>query len=773
MSTSPYAFSNVPDWVLNEINNRKNNPLSVNGLNAWVRVASGVDSGLALYSNPDFAIFNAAGDRGAATIYGNNTSSGTVGIKWDGSPYTVFGDTPYKPKPNITGIEIDEGGMGSTIARKAKFTVTAYTLGQLNELSKFFLEPGFTVFLEWGWNRPDSVVGFGELNKDYVSDTQSYVHRNNRRKQTKGMYDSYLGYITGGDVSLNGSSWDINVQLTGFSELPMYFLAADNIKVDGVDGQTTTDSGEDQALTFDPAEISSAADLGKKRFMMMYNQLPSNRRTALVKTLIENSEIANVVNFINFDDSVRDAINTSTAGSFFGLLGNKVKVGGTSYDIPSGTELIGPDKFIRFGTLMEIINKIGAISYQIGNKTIKMQINSKNTACRAFPRIFSADKKKLFIPNEKTPKFDLEEALKTKQPQATYKHNFPNQVIYGGTKVMFPNAGDISGGVASGKQLIYTDGNIVGIDVKSGYWGFLDDLYVNFDFAKGILETKNFLIKDAVYQILNGMASAAGGLWDFQILETDTVDGKETELTIVDMNLTNEKYEPPIATFDVYGVNSIFMDASLDFTISGNRMGQVVGNRLNSVTNGSQTSTKGQLFAIGLKDQILDKINFDQAAAKGVVDKTTKPATGGSGNTKEEEKIKEKNLQIFLNKIGIFPKVELTKDSDLTSIDKISYISSLDDLALFESIKIGSDYIKNKSTATTGGTSVLFDIEFSFTIHGISGMKCGDKFKVIGIPKGYETGGFFQIISIKHNIQDMTWKTEVTGKFRINQTKSP
>jgi hypothetical protein len=550
----------------------------------------------------------------------------------------------------------------------------------------------------------------------------------------------------------------------------MYFLAADNIKGDT---ETVDDSGKDQALTFEPAEITSEGVLGKKRFMMMYNQLPSNRRTALVKTLINNPNIANVVNFINFDDAVRDAINTSTAGSFFGLLGNKVDVGGTSYDIPSGTELIGPDKFIRFGTLMEIINKIGAVSYKIGNKIIKMQINSKNTACRAFPRIFSADKKKLFIPNDKTPKFDLKAALETKSPQATYTENFKNGVKFGGTEVLFPNLKAIAGGIVDGKQLIYTDGNIKGIDVSPEYWGFLDDLYVNFDFVKGILETKNFLIKDAVYQILNGMASAAGGLWDFQILETDTVDGKETELTIVDMNLTNEKYEPPIATFDVYGVNSIFMDASLDFTISGNRMGQVVGNRLNSVTNGSQTSTKGQLFAIGLKDQILDKINFDQAAAKGVVDKTTKPATGGSGNTKEEEKIKEKNLQIFLNKIGIFPKVELTKDSDLTSIDKISYISSLDDLALFESIKIGSDYIKNKSTATTGGTSVLFDIEFSFTIHGISGMKCGDKFKVIGIPKGYETGGFFQIISIKHNIQDMTWKTEVTGKFRINQTKSP
>ena len=761
MSTSPYAFSNVPDWVLNEISNRKNNPLSVNGLNAWVRVASGVDSGLALYSNPDFAIFNAAGDRGAATIYGNNTSSGTVGVKWDGSPYTVFGDTPYKPKPNITGIEIEEGGMGSGIARKAKFTVTAYTLGQLNELTKFFLEPGFTVFLEWGWNRPDSVVGFGQLDEDYVSNTQSYVHRNNRRKQTNGMYDSYLGYITGGDVSLNGSSWDINVQLTGFSELPMYFLAADNIKGDT---ETVDDSGKDQALTFDPAEISSAADLGKKRFMMMYNQLPSNRRTALVKTLIENPKIADVVNFINFDDSVRDAINAAiNAGSFFGLLGNKVDVGGTSYDIPSGTELIGPDKFIRFGTLMEIINKIGAVSYKIGNKIIKMQINSKNTACRAFPRIFSADKKKLFIPNDKTPKFDLAKALETKIPQATYKENFKNGVKFGGTKVLFPNLKAIAGGVVGGEKLIYTDSNIKGIDVSPEYWGFLDDLYVNFDFAKGILETKNFLIKDAVYQILNGMASAAGGLWDFQILETDTIDGKETELTIVDMNLTNEKFEPPIATFDVYGVNSIFMDASLDFTISGNRMGQVVGNRLNSVTNGSQTSTKGQLFAIGLKDKILDKINFDTAKGNASTNTTTKPATGGGGDKDEEEKIKQKNLQIFLSKIGIFPKVELTKDSALTPIDKVSYISSLDDLALFESIKIGSDY------AATKGTSVLFDIGFSFTIHGISGMKCGDKFKVIGIPSGYEKGGFFQITAIKHIIQDMTWKTEVTGKFRINQ----
>jgi hypothetical protein len=202
--------------------------------------------------------------------------------------------------------------------------------------------------------------------------------------------------------------------------------------------------------------------LNKKINIFDFSELISKYR--LTDLALKNDSIFNIIylkekkyfdenyiflreNFINFDDSVRDAINAAiNAGSFFGLLGNKVDVGGTSYDIPSGTELIGPDKFIRFGTLMEIINKIGAISYQIGNKTIKMQINSKNTACRAFPRIFSADKKKLFIPNDKTPKFDLAKALETKIPQATYKENFKNGVKFGGTKVLFPNLKAIAGG---------------------------------------------------------------------------------------------------------------------------------------------------------------------------------------------------------------------------------------------------------------------------------------------------------------------------------------
>jgi hypothetical protein len=52
--------------------------------------------------------------------------------------------------------------------------------------------------------------------------------------------------------------------------------------------------------------------------------------------------------------------------------------------------------------------------------------------------------------------------------------------------------------------------------------GWLNSLFVNFDFAKKILETKSLPIKDALYQILNGMSGAAGSVWDFQIVDLPT-----------------------------------------------------------------------------------------------------------------------------------------------------------------------------------------------------------------------------------------------------------
>lgn len=764
MSSFP-NFSNVPDYVAEEINKRIETPEVVNRYNAWIRVSSAAGGGLSLISNPNYPIFAAAGQK---AIYGSGTSSGTLGTTWAGSAVigglSSGGDIGYRPKPNITSIEVDEGA--GNLSRKASFTITAYTEAQLDTLCKYFLEPGFTIFLEWGWNVPESLNAYKtRLTAENVAENQSFTKVNEKRKKCRGMYDNYLGFITGGSISLEGSTWNINVKCTGFTELPAYLMAADNHEDDNAEKK----EGEDEdTLAFKPSEITGEADLGRKRFKMMFNALPSPRQTAAVKNLVNNPEVANVANFINFDENIKESLNSLSEGTeFLGMSFNdeEVNTGEGAVELPSGTKLVDDECFIRFATLMSILNEMGLEAFTLKNVDVKATINSNRTVCSAFQKIFSTDKKKLFIPNKYTPAFSLFQAANTDAPQTTFTNTNDNSIKSGDVTILFPEEGPITGGVGKSnpERQLQAPGqeNVEGLEREAYTWGYLDNLYVNYNFIKPILESKNFSIKDALYQILNGMSAAAGGMWDFQIIETESNDKTSTQLDIVELNLSSDKPGSEPITFNVIGYDSIFMDAQFDMDISGAKMSQIIGQRLKSKVNGSLPSVRGNLFAKGLPDLVLTEIKKKQKPTDSTGDNTG----GGETKTEDEEKLKEKNLQLFLNKIGVYPRVEHVTSVPSGKLEEIAYIACYNDQVVFDTLKAGKDRVdENRQT-----TSALMPIKFTFTIHGISGITRGQKFKVNGIPRQYAKGGFFQVTAVKHIVQDMVWKTEVEGGFRVQR----
>ena len=184
MSVFP-DFSNISDYVRDELTLRKGNTTYVSSLNAWIRVSSGVDTGLMLYSNPDYNLLKAVGDK-AGAMYGGSTQSGTVGKTWDGR-FIPTTDVILKPSPYISSFEVDEGGGTATLSRKASFKIVAHSKGQLDTICKYFLEPGFTVFIEWGWNKRDAYAGWqNTLNADYVASFNSFKVLDARRKICKG-----------------------------------------------------------------------------------------------------------------------------------------------------------------------------------------------------------------------------------------------------------------------------------------------------------------------------------------------------------------------------------------------------------------------------------------------------------------------------------------------------------------------------------------------------------------------------------------------------------
>lgn len=731
MSSFP-NFSNIDGYIQNKISTRKGSTINVSKLNAWVRVTSGTGpGGMVLLSNPNFQLFKGAGSN-ATGLYGNDSQSGTVGTTWSGGAINAGSGQGYRPSPIVTSLEIDEGA--GALSRKATFSITAHSKEQMEILTQYFLEPGYSVFIEWGWNTADGASGLQSLTAANISKFQSFVNTKKTRESAKGDYDNYLGFMTGGSLSLDGDKWTITVNCTGYVELPAYLVTTET-------GEQTED-GEAKIVTaplYGTDFIEGTADLGRQRFMTMFNLLPETRQTFLVKGL--ESELGDIKNFINFDTDVSDKINKDVGSKLWGFGKADKKVDGENVEFPNGTKLIGEEKFIKFSALMRIFNQIGVDGYEIGGKgsgkVIKFEINTSDTACSAFDNIFSMDSSKLFIPNPETPKFKLGSITDT-STIADIISNTPvdNSIDY----IKFP------------AQISYSYTPKVGNTIKKDpkQWGYLRDLYVNFDFAKSIMETKNFFVKDALYQLLNGLSSAVNGMWDFQIDESEVVEGV-TQLKIWEMNLINTGTNPAPYAFDMIGEKSVFIDASLDLDISGAKMNQIIGSRLGAELNGDTSRIPKTLFS-------------DRKDLLGV---HLKPNEGTKGNNDtltadDKAELKEQNLNVVLGKAKFFPKVSLIDSSDVSGdLYSICYLGAFKDSTIFSSFK--NDWNKSESNSKT--VSPLMPINFSFKIHGVSGIKRGDMFKVNGIPEKYKDG-FFQVLSVKHSLDGMVWTTEVTGGYR-------
>jgi len=734
MSSFP-NFTQVPNHVVSRITERTGNPIKVSSLNSWIRVASAAGSGLMLYSNPDIATFKAAGDTNVASIYGNDKVSGIIGTTWGGGAVYASEGQGYKPSPIISSIEIDEGE--GNLSRKANFSITAFTKEQMELLLEYFLEPGYSVFLEWGWNTQNSVNGWqSNLSGDYVSSFQSFVETTKKRENTGGEYDNYLGFITGGSLSQDGDKWTISVQLTGFTELPGYMISTENAedevtidgKLDNVKIQPTEPFGANSI-----EDAGKAGELGKERFMRMFNDLPDSRKTPRVQSLI--STLGKVENFINWDEDVSEQINGDTDGSWFGLKKAKVKVGDTEVALPGGTELISENRFIRFGAMMDIFFALGSNGFKLSNgKTVKFRVNTEKTYCLAFDHMYSLDPTVLFIPNPNTPKFkvsDVSIGLDLKDIQDNSR---------GLNGIQFPKQTGLNETGKLGEK----------ISQKAKFWGKLDDLYVNFDFVKGILETKNNTTKDALYQILNGMSSAVNGLWDFQIVERQIEDGI-SELSVVDLSFVSAAPNGIKLNLNTIGEQSIIIDSSLDLGISAAKMDQIIGQRLSTSLNGQGKNVPSTLFS-GKTDMVLS-----------IMDKLT-PAQIKLQNTTTEsaDAKKQEALDVLLGKLFLYPFVNYKDASEVKEkpLYDICYVGAYKDVETFSKIK-------KKELGNIAGAGALMPIKFTFKIHGISGIRRGDMFKINGLPYMYERpGSFFQTLSVKHVIDGMQWTTEITGGFR-------
>lgn len=740
MQTFP-NFSNVKGYIKDELDKRVDNPNYLSSLNVWVRVASGVGDGLVLFSNPDYKLLSAAGDD--ASIYGNDKSAGVIGKTWGGSAVYASSGQGYRPIPTIESFEVSEGAGG--LSREASFSITCYTEEQMQKVSEYFMEPGYTIFLEWGWSTVDAYRGWqSTLSVNEVAKYQSFNETTARRETTKGHYDNYFGFITGGDIAIDGDKWSISVSCKGYGELPSSYLSTES-------GTKNKEVGS--AKEFKPKDIENLDDVGKARFMKMYNSLPSSKKVVSVKNLVDVPGMANPVNFLNFEDDIAEEINKHTDGKWLGLKKDTGQFGDLEVAFPRGTKLVTEDRYIRFGALMDIMNASINTTMKIGDKEMPVKINTSETPISAFKYMFSTDSNLLFIPNKNTPKFSTKQIVDGKSIQDTITKTASGEIIFastnihdnsvtfdGSSTVVFPNPGSLNYNPADGAEIVKKSGN---------QWGFLNDLYVNFDFVKGKLKDSNLLLKDALYEILNGMSQAVNGFWDFQIVEKESKETGISELRVQDFNFVPQWQRIPSFNVSLVGNKSVFLNTQFSVEVSDQKMNQVISER-NAADINSDLKPIGSFSENPIKDKVLLAINDTSTAGE-----TAGPQSG----TADDADTKGETLELFLDKITLLPKAKyVTNDTiELKDIYDACYFASFDDKTIFSLLKATDNKTRKE-------VSPLLPVDFTFEINGISGFRRGDLFTVKGLPKRFD--GYFQVKEIKHSIQNMGWTTTVVGGYR-------
>lgn len=753
----------IPNYVDSRLQTYTDNK-QVSELGVWVKFTSGAgesesSAGLTIVSNPNIPTF------GVSSIHGALDREAPIGSKsFDGNPNSYSEMNPdgigYRPRPIIESVTITNATRG--LSRKAEFEIKCYTQNQVDQITQYFLEPGFTVCIEWGWNVSES---YQQISRtiDEIADLQNFDEIERRREASNGTYDSYFGIVTGGNISQSDGSYTVSVECKGTGEVFSQIQQQNNSSTDESDDEEET---SDIRIKIDDDVI----DNQRESFARMFNDLPAKYRTDRVRSHINNDEVSHHSHFINFLESVTEDINKKTKSSRWWQIfsSGTVQIDGRTVKVPSGDGIVDTTRFIRFGVLIEILQShLYHFSEGVelaNNERVPIHINSKNIPITAFPKLFSMDGSKLYVPNAWLPDFGLTAAFddesigtirsfsdigraRSISENNTIDSSFNSSPFYN----PFPR---------------FTDLDDSDFQADAGTYGYLEDLYINFDFAVSVLSKKGLSYREVILEMLNGMSSAVNNLWDFQITEDvitdESGDTSHLQLSIVDYEFKGFT-EKVNRSYVSNGVNSPFESFSLDVDIPGAMMGQIVGRRLSGNKPRFQTELDelpNTLFGDGVQfqDFIVREMNKRTASS---AEQKEEPTGGGSGD--EEQADVQRNFEYFMKTASIIHTVT-DSSQNVDSLDITDYVFG----ATWNDDKLFSELRKegNNNSTSENGLSPLLPITASWTTFGLSGIRNGLTFRILDIPNKYKGRGMFQITEVSHTISGMTWKTSVEGKFR-------
>lgn len=161
----------------------------------------------------------------------NNSRAGVTNANdlWSNNFAYGIGGTDYgiQPPPGITGVQVDSLNRGSI--RKANVTLKAHNKFQFDIIELLYLRLGFTMILEWGWDRylADKGISSGTIQpvgntiieekwftSTGISQLTMLGYIQEMRKKYSGNYDGFFGKVSNFTWNFNpDGTYDISIDL--------------------------------------------------------------------------------------------------------------------------------------------------------------------------------------------------------------------------------------------------------------------------------------------------------------------------------------------------------------------------------------------------------------------------------------------------------------------------------------------------------------------------------------------------------------------------------
>jgi hypothetical protein len=169
-----------------------------------------------------------------------------------------------------------------------------------------------------------------------------------------------------------------------------------------------------------------------------------------------------------------------------GIVDDPSKAIVTEFGIPI-EKFVSNQQYIRFGIAIDILNaNAKTVKYTASGKDLKSYIDIKNTKIGAFPYIFSTKKENLLIPG-KLPDF-------TKIIVNTQGIDYSDLTSDGGIDLRIPKAGNNGFVSFIDENKLEDTKNEKTFQEIGAYYGYLENLYINFDFFKNTITSSNKFI---------------------------------------------------------------------------------------------------------------------------------------------------------------------------------------------------------------------------------------------------------------------------------------